>query len=163
VALGERYRQHVAAGQFVAATSVLRATTQRLYIWHLEGWGERDNSLSRVGTRFEHLARLHGRDDLILRYRELTALSDDQVSRRMVQAPRWVHDRHRCSFAARQAVGETTTELEDARDVLRVCSMYELPNPQVNPPPAWLAITTEPGAVQSEMALLADTLDSWFE
>jgi hypothetical protein len=163
LAAAERYRKEIAVGRFVTATSALRTTMQWLYIWQLERWGERDNSLGRVGTRFELLARQHGRPDLVQSWRELTALTDELVTRRLAAAPRWVHDRHRCSWAARQAVGETTTEIEDARDVLRVSSTYELRHQQGEPPPAWLEIPTEPDAIASQLALLDETLQWWFD
>jgi hypothetical protein len=46
--------------------------------------------------------------------------------------------RHTHSWRARRWIGEDVTEIQDARDVLRVCSHYELRKVAAAPFPAWL-------------------------
>lgn len=48
----------------------------------------------------------------------------------------------RRSWRARRWIGEDVTEVQDARDVLRVCSHYELRRVAAAPFPAWLVDET---------------------
>lgn len=50
--------------------------------------------------------------------------------------------RHTRSWRARRWIGEDVTEVQDARDVLRVCSHYELRRVAAPPFPAWLVDET---------------------
>lgn len=112
--------------------------------WHqiylMEGWGERDNSLGRFGTRFERTAGAHGRNELVHVLNRLSGLDEANVRRRLDQAPRWVIERRDRSWAARQHISENVTMLQNDQDVLRVSTIYgsrELTGP---PFPFWLGI-----------------------
>ena len=143
----------------VRATRGLHAAVKWLRALLLEGWGERDASLARIGTRFDQLAAAHGLADLALTANALCDLDDASVSRRMLLAPAWVHERHDRSLRARRLIGEPVTPADDARDVLRVCTQYEL-RVMTNPPfPAWLAI---PGQI-AVLAARARRLDALIE
>ncbi|RKN85405.1 nucleotidyltransferase domain-containing protein [Paenibacillus ginsengarvi] len=96
----------------------------RTYV--LESWGDRDNSFARLGTRFERLAELRGCRDLAERFHTLKKLDDSSVLERIQRSPEWVRERHRLSYASRRMIGEDVSEIQDARDVLRVFGRYEL-------------------------------------
>ena len=127
----------------VGAAVALLKSIQWYQIHMMEGWGERDNSLGRLGTRFERAARTHGMGELSGALDELGALTRDLVSARLEQAPGWVQERRDRSWKARRYIGEAVTALQNDRDVLRVCAMYEL-RLVTNPPyPTWLGIPAE--------------------
>ena len=112
--------------------------------WHqvhlMEGWGERDNSLGRFGTRFEHLAERHGMRATFEALNALAGLERDKLGARLEIAPAWVHERRDRSWRARRHVGEELTPLQSDRDVLRVCVTYELRHVSQPPFPAWLGV-----------------------
>lgn len=133
----------------LAATTALRSAVKWLQTGLLESWGERDASQGRLGTRFARIARAHGRSRLVDGLDDLVDLDEASVSRRMAAAPEWVRERHDRSWWARRHVGEAVIRDQDARDTLRVCSLYA-GRRLVGPPfPAWLAIPTD-GAVLAE-------------
>lgn len=108
----------------------------------LESWGHRDNSWAGLGTRFEKVAKEKGREHLAIRLNELGNLDDEQVVQRLENAPDWLKLRHHRSYHARQIIGEHVTKMQDARDVLRVFSRYELKKQTPPPFPAWLSVET---------------------
>jgi hypothetical protein len=130
-------------GDLRGATINLRRAGQWLQILALEHWGERDASMARVGTQFENSAVARGRHDLIALVNKLNGLEDSAVESRMHAAPDWVWEWHDRAWRARQLVGDAVTAPQHARDVLRVCSMYELRYVTTGPFPAWLAIETD--------------------
>ncbi|MGH2530845.1 MAG: hypothetical protein ACRDJW_00940 [Thermomicrobiales bacterium] len=140
----------------LGATTAVRAAAKWIQVRLLESWGERDSSQARVGTRFEALASARGRSDLVDALRALNDLDDASVERRMAAAPWWVWERHDRSWRARRRVGEAVTSTQDARDVLRVCTLYETRRCSAPPFPTWLAI---PDEVES-LAEQADRLDA---
>jgi hypothetical protein len=70
----------------------------------------------------------------------LVGLGEYDVSRRLDAAPAWVHERRDRSWTARKAVGEPVTPLQNDRDVLRVCAMYELRLVSEPPFAPWLGV-----------------------
>jgi hypothetical protein len=130
----------VSSGDMLAATGPLRNAAKWLFTLHLERWSERDNSLGRIGTRFATAAHAHGRDILADTVHTLSDLAAPQVWQRLSVAPSWVCERHDRSLRARLHVGEPITPLDDARDTLRVCSLYALRHETTAPYPEWLAI-----------------------
>ncbi|HEV2527324.1 MAG TPA: hypothetical protein VGT61_02600 [Thermomicrobiales bacterium] len=152
-------RVAVADGNLIAATRTVRRAAHLVMIASLEGWGMRDNSLGRVGTRFAREAVLRGESQLMGRLHEVTDLADSDVAERMASAPWWVWQRHHRSIMARRLIGEDTTTIEDQRDTLRVAADYgsrELPPGE---PPGWLRIPTEPTALISRIQDLERILD----
>lgn len=139
----EAAREQITMHNRPEAFAALLKSVQWYQIHLMEGWGERDNSLGRFGTRFERSARAHEMDDICDMANSLSSLSRDLVHERLEQAPRWVHERRDRSWKARQHVGEPVTMLQNDRDVLRVCTMYELRLAVEPPYPAWLAIPME--------------------
>jgi hypothetical protein len=108
----------------------------------MERWGQRDNSLGRFGTRFEQTAATHDSTHVSDALNSLSGLDPQSVSERLAQAPDWVHERGDRSWKARRAVNEDVLPIQNDRDVIRVCTMYELRviDPGTRPP--WLAIPT---------------------
>jgi hypothetical protein len=145
-------------GDLPVATMALRAAGKWLPIWFLERWGERDASLARVGTRFEGVARAHGRSDLVDAVNRLNDLEEGAVERRMAAAPAWVWEWHDRAWRARRQVGEAVTPLQHARDVLRVCALFELRRVVDRPFPAWLSIPAEVGVLNESAAILSERL-----
>lgn len=143
----------------VAATATLRAGVEALRVLLLEGWGERDTSFARIGTRFERAARSRGRDDLIAILDDLSRLDDRAVPARLRAAPDPVRQRHDRSWRARSFTGEAVTPTQDARDVLRVSAHYALREAAGAPYPEWLAIETDFAALQRIAATLARILE----
>ncbi len=137
------------------ATKDLRSAVKWLQAWQLECWGERDTSLGRIGTRFEVLAHDRDQADLVKTLRVLSDLEDEAVQQRMAAAPDWVWERHDRSWRARRYVGEAVTRLQDARDTLRVCSLYEMRSVLARPFPSWLAIRPEAEALTEQATHLA--------
>ena len=130
----------VNSGDMLAATGHLRNAAKWLFTLHLERWGERDNSQGRIGTRFVTAAHAHGADALVDTVHALSDLVEPQVWQRLATAPPWVRERHDRSLRARLHVGEPIAPLADARDTLRVCSLYALRRETTPPYPEWLAI-----------------------
>jgi hypothetical protein len=116
----------LARGGRVSAFVALLKSIQWYQIHMMEGWGERDNSFGRFGTRFEQAARTRGVIDICDSLDELSALTPELVYARLEQAPRWVQERRDRSWQARRYIGEAVTPLQNDRDVLRVSAMYEL-------------------------------------
>ena len=139
----------------LAATTAVRAAVKWLQTGLLERWGERDASQARVGTRFEGVARARGRPELVDALNTLSDLDEASVERRMAAAPAWVWERHDRSWRARRHVGEVVTRLQDARDVLRVCALYELSRVVARPFPAWQAILAEAGSLEEKASHLS--------
>lgn len=139
----------------LAATTALRTAVKWFQTGLLEGWGERDSSQGRLGTRFDRAARAHGRAALVDELDALVDLDAASVARRMGAAPWWVRERHDRSWWARRHVGEAVTREEDARDTLRVCALYG--GRRVVGPPFrdWLAIPTEVGVLEEKASRLS--------
>ncbi len=150
---------HIANRDAAVATSALRAGVEALRVLLLEGWGERDNSFARLGTRFERAARAKGREDLIATLNDLNGLNDRSVLARLRAAPASVRRRHERSWRARDFIGEDVTPVQDARDVLRVSSYYALREAGDAPYPAWLAVETDFAALQRKAATLSQVLE----
>jgi hypothetical protein len=138
----------VNSGDMLAATGHLRNAVKWLFTLHLERWGERDNSQGRIGTRFTHAAHAHGVAELVDTVHALSDLAEPLVWQRLATAPPWVCERHDRSLRARLHVGEPITPLDDARDTLRVCSLYGLRRETTGPYPEWLAILDRDTAKQ---------------
>jgi len=158
----EAYQQLCASldsEETLEATKALRAAGKWLQIWLLEQWSERDASLARVGTRFEHAARARGRSELVDTVNSLLDLDEGSVERRMAAAPAWVWEWHDRSWRARQLVGEAVTPLQHARDVLRVCTLFELRRVVKRPAPRWLATPVKGERLKQKALLLAALLD----
>ncbi|MDP9365979.1 MAG: nucleotidyltransferase domain-containing protein [Chloroflexota bacterium] len=158
VAAERRFREAVAIGDLWSATIELRAAVKWLRAWLLEGWGERDASQGRLGTRFERLARDRGRGGLVDAVRVLDDLDEESVEWRMAAAPDWVRERHVRSWRARRHVGEEVTRTDDARDTLRVCALYAMRRSPSRPYPAWLAVPGDAAAPAEKAARLAALL-----
>lgn len=146
----------------MGATTELRSAVKWLQTWMLEGWGKRDSSQGRLGTRFEHLAMAHGHGRLADTLNELSALDATSVKRRMAAAPAWVQERHDRSWRARRHVDEDVSRLQDIRDTLRVCSLYAARRLTAQPFPGWLAIPTESRALTGKTARLSALIDELF-
>ena len=142
-------RQHL-----FEATRTLRTVVKWLRTWQLERWGESDSSLGRVGTRFERLAHARECDALVHELRFIDGLGDELVEVRMAAAPAWVHERHDRSWRARRLVGEDLSQLDDARDVLRVSSQHEMKTGMQQLYPLWLGIPSDVAHVQHQAAQL---------
>lgn len=138
----------------LAATIAIHDAVKWIRARQLEIWGESDSSLGRVGTRFERLARSRGQHDLVLKLRDISDLDDVSVRRRLERASGWVLERHDRSWSARKTIGEELTELDDARDVLRVCAQYELRSLGGEPYPAWLEVPDEAGSLRARVSML---------
>jgi hypothetical protein len=133
----------LARGDRVGAFAALLKSIQWYQIHMMEGWGERDNSFGRFGTRFEQAARTHGAAAVGEALDELGSLTPARVYARLEQAPRWVQERRDRSWQARRYIGEAVTPLQNDRDVLRVCTMYELRRVTSPPYPLWLGVPPE--------------------
>ena len=157
----EAHQQLVASldrGDVLAGTTALRAAAKWLPIWLLEQWGERDASLARVGTRFDEMAGARGRPDLVDLVNSLNDLDEGSVERRMAGAPAWVWEWHNRSWRARQQVGEAVTPLQHARDVLRVCTQFELRRVTERPGDPWLAFPVTVEVLNEKARLLSELL-----
>lgn len=124
-------------------TNAARSFVKWITIGLLERWGERDNSLGRLGTRFERLALTRGHSEVVHALNALSGLDDASVERRMGAAPAWVWERHDRSWRARKHIDEAVSRMQDARDVLRVCAHYHIRNVSGPPFPAWLGIPSD--------------------
>lgn len=154
--------QSLSSRDVPAGTRALRRTVIVLMTHRLEGWAERDNSQGRLGTRFERIAGARGQPELAGQLNELADLDDASVERRMAAAPGWVHERHDRSWRARHHIGEPiTTRLQDARDTLRVCALYEMRRDLTPPYAGWLAIPPTPDALQAKAHQLATRINEW--
>lgn len=131
---------HLASGRRDLGYGQLLKAVQWCQIHLMEGWGERDNSLGRFGTRFEMTATSHGESSVVAVLNALSGLEEAAVRRRLDLAPRWVIERRDRSWAARQHIGERVTAMQNDQDVLRVCTMYELRTLTSPPFPSWLGI-----------------------
>ena len=113
--------KHLEQGEFGLAWYSFFKAIQWQQISLLEGWGQRDNSLGRFGTRFGREAESRGAGDLAIEFDHLANLDAASVASRLAIAPAWVHERNDRSWRARKSVAEPVTRLESDRDVLRVC------------------------------------------
>lgn len=151
----QRSLECLAGENLPGATVALRRAGQWLQIWSLEQWGERDASMARVGTHFERAAVAHGRNDLIALVNQLHDLETASVESRMNAAPEWVWEWHDRAWRARMMVEENVTPIQHRRDVLRVCSLYELRRFEHPPFPEWLAIANDFGETEERVAALS--------
>jgi len=154
----ERVQKSRIARDNLGVVKELLAAVGWLRIWYMEGWGERDNSLARFGSRFEQVAISRGRRDLVDEINELVDLNDEMVPQRMNLAPRWVGERHERQWRARQFVGERVTRLQDARDVLRVSVHYALRETVAGPIPEWLSIPDDVELIDEKISSLAELI-----
>jgi len=127
-------------GQFANAFGSHLKAIQWMQIHLMESWGQRDNSLGRFGTRFAIEARRQGMGELVEELDNFCSLDRAAVEQRLTLAPRWVVERRDRSWDARMAIDEPVTRLQNDRDVLRVCTTYELRLHEQPPYPAWLAV-----------------------
>lgn len=148
-------RECIAQQDFAGGTIAMRSAVKWVQTWLLERWGERDNSLGRLGTRFALLARARGQGDLVEALDALSDLDDASVVRRLEEAPDWVHERHDRSLRARWQVGEEVAPMQDARDTLRVGSLYAMRQVTSAPYPLWLAVS----ATAALLEIKAQALD----
>jgi hypothetical protein len=139
----------------VKAYSSLLKSIQWFQIALMEKWGERDNSLGRFGTRFEQTADVHKATGIVEALHLISSLTSDSVGWRIERAPWWVHERRDRSWKARLAIGERVTSLQNDRDVLRVCTTYELRLLTTSPIQEWLAIPS-----QQDLQMRAVAMDS---
>jgi hypothetical protein len=127
------------------ATFHLYEAVEHLRTYLLEGWRERDNSFARLGTRFDKLAADKNVRQVAERFNHLKSLDDRSVIGRIGCAPDWIRERHRLSHGSRTMIGEEVTEVQDARDVLRVFARYEmrsLMQERSETYPDWLGVVT---------------------
>ena len=153
---------HQRSGDAVRAVIAIQAAVKWIWTHLLESWGERDASQGRLGTRFARLAATYGMGDLAAALDDLCDLDSASVARRMAAAPDWVQERHDRSWRSRRHIGEPITQEEDARDTLRVCSLYELRRWSVGPFPTWLAIPREVATLDAKVADLSHLISRWF-
>jgi hypothetical protein len=106
----------------------------------MEIWGQRDNSLGRFGTRFEHAASDHNMVSWAVAFKELAGLTAAEVTFRLDLSPPWVIERLDRSWRARLSTGEVVSQEQNQADVLRVSTDYELREVGEPPYAAWLAI-----------------------
>lgn len=147
--VGEAYEEAVARlgeGEVLAASVALRESLHALTRSLIEGWGGRDNSWARFGTRLELLAAERGEADLVVRIMALYGLSPGEVARRIALAPEGIRERHRLSLQGRRLVGEPVTAEQDARDVLLVFGTREA---RYRRPPygEWVGLESDPAIV----------------
>ena len=140
-----RYEQAAQAldeGNTLAAAIALRESLHVLMRYLMEGWGGRDTSFARFGTRFERIAVERGERELADGVMALYGLGPGAVARRMAAAPHGIRYRHLLSLEARRLVGEPVTADQDARDVLLVFSTMLIRRGQ--PPFAeWVGLETD--------------------
>jgi hypothetical protein len=150
--------EHLAQGDSGGAWYTCIKAIQWQQISLMEGWGERDNSLGRFGTRFGHEAESQGANDVAIEFDRLVNLDQASVASRLSIAPAWVHERNDRSWRARQAVGEPVTLLENNCDVLRVCTIYGLRS-SVGPLHApWLAVPGD-AEIHQRLNRLGEVID----
>lgn len=146
-------------GEFVAASGWVREAGQGLVVYLLERWGDRDNSLGRLGTRLDRLAAQHGQVEQVETLWRLVGLGPEQVPSGIGAAPPGVRHRHRRSYPARRLVGEDVTEWQDARDVLFVFGLRAVRGG--DPPfPSWLGLAQDRRSAEAEVRGLGDLLRS---
>lgn len=127
---------------WVRASLTLWRAIQLTQIALMTGWGHRDDSLGRFGTRFAIAAAEHGQPALPARLDTLMDLDPDSLRRRFRDAPDWVRLRHDRSYRSRVAIGENIDRLSDQRDTLRVCARYDAARHRGPSFPEWLGIVT---------------------
>jgi hypothetical protein len=142
-------------GDRARAFSALLKSIQWRQIHLMERWGQRDNSLGRFGTRFEREARERGVGHIPEELDRLASLTDAEVQDRLTRAPWWVRERRDRSWAARRERDEPATALQNDRDVLRVCTIYELRLVAGNEFPDWLAVP-DPEDMRARIAHLEE-------
>ncbi len=153
----EEANRAMEGGDRNAAACALREGLHILISALMEGWGERDNSVARLGTRFERAATERGEESLAATIFRLSGLSAETVVHRMTMAPAGIRYRHQVSLAARRLVGESVTEAQDARDVLLIFGLMHM---RRNRPPyeAWMGLesaeTTLSGDIEAFRHLL---------
>ncbi len=143
---------HITEDRFAQAAYCLNEGAEHLRTYLLESWGERDHSFARYGTRFERIALRLNKQAVAERLNGLNRLDDESVVRRMNGAPEWIKERHRLSWKCRKMIGEEVTEIQDARDVIRVFSRYELRrwfHHADDAFPEWLSVSTSREELQA--------------
>jgi len=130
-------------GDWVRATLALWRAIQLTQIALMNGWGHRDDSLGRFGTRFAIAAAENGQPALPVRLDALMDLDPDSLCRRFRRAPDWVRLRHDRSYRARLAIGENIDRLSDRRDTIRVSARYDAARHDGPTFPEWLGIVTD--------------------
>jgi predicted nucleotidyltransferase len=146
----ERAAQALSTGDYNTAGVVLRESLHALMRYLMEGWGERDNSWGRFGTRFERTAAAHGESLLAQEIMSLYNLSPPAVAYRMAVAPQGILHRHTLSLQARRLVGEQVETYQDARDVLLSFATREV-RYQRPPFEAWVGLDVTPAAVAERL------------
>ena len=147
----EQAAEALGAGDTSAAAVAFRESLHVLTRYLIEGWGGRDNSFARFGTRFERTAGERDAGELAAEVMALYGLAPGEVARRMALAPHGVRYRHRLSLEARRLVAEPVTPEQDARDVLLVFSTREI---RYGRPPfeAWVGLETDPAILAGRLA-----------
>ncbi|GIP39315.1 hypothetical protein J31TS4_25950 [Paenibacillus sp. J31TS4] len=144
----------LAAEKLGEANRTLYTLPEVIRTFCMEGWGLRDVSWTRLGTRFERAAAEKGLAKLADDLNEIANLSDARVRERMEAAPGQIRQRHARSYASRLLIGEPVTQVQDARDVLRVFAKYEYRKLDGPPYPEWLGAETEASRLRSGADLL---------
>jgi predicted nucleotidyltransferase len=130
----------------------------------LEGWGERNVSSRRWGSRFARLAGVHGCPELATLLDEVAGLDDAAVQRYLAAAPVWLVELHDWSYRARRHVGERVTRRQDARDTLRnACDAGALSEAELEAGtiPAWMPVPSEAGPLTVAVDRLAEVIATW--
>lgn len=151
--------QSIADGRHLEATFHLYEAVEHLRTYLLESWRERDNSFARLGTRFDKLAAAKNVHQAAERFNHLKSLDDRSVIGRIECAPDWIRERHRLSHKSRTMVGEEVTEVQDARDVLRVFARYEMRSMMLEKAgvcPDWLGVVTQTEELRRRHRQLAE-------
>jgi hypothetical protein len=140
-------------GDTLAAAIALRESLHVLMRYLVEGWGGRDTSFARFGTRFERIAAEQGEEEVAAEVMAMYGLTPDEVARRMEGAPEGIRHRHRLSFDARRLMAEPVSEEQDARDVLLVFSTMKIrrDRPPFEP---WVGL-------EADTAMLGSRLDAY--
>src|SRR4051794_11808029 len=94
----EEAERALQGGECIVAALALREGLHTLISALMEEWGERDNSVARLGTRFEQAAAERGEEGRAARIFTLFGLSPDQVAQRLPMAPAGIRYRHHVSL-----------------------------------------------------------------
>jgi hypothetical protein len=107
----------------VVATVYLRDAARSLQLVLVDQWGERLGSMAREWTRFEHIAKRHGRAELAATLAWVAGADADQAGERAQLAPAWLKERIDLAYRARLEVCEGVTAKQNARDQLAAFSV----------------------------------------
>ncbi|MDF2719449.1 MAG: hypothetical protein K0R28_6374 [Paenibacillus sp.] len=119
----------------------------------------RDAAGPALGTRFDKLAAAKNDHHAAERFNHLKSLDDRSVIGRIECAPDWIRERHRLSHRSRTMVGEEITEVQDARDVLRVFARHEMRSMMLEKAgvcPDWLGVVTQTEELRRRHRQLAE-------